>query len=353
MTERVAAALEERRRAAASRDRDPAGAAETLRAAAAALSLETHPVEFGLANYDLAGLLLEGDAPTDVLEAAAQAAARALLVFDPQELPDLFAGASERLGLAQWRAGRRDDAQRTFAQTAGALGGLQRHALQARLLGNMARLLGSMARLLGRAAGADDGIRVGDALGAFDTAVEVARRAESTALLASLLNDSGRLIASSRGPDGAPGTDAALTRFDEAAALVDDNDLGAALPVHGNRAAAYGLRERAIGTRICGKRFPVTSGRCICRAWRRIPPTPRGSTGPWGRPGRNGRAGIASRTCGRRTARWSRRSSACQTTRIAASGRRCGNERGLAQAEMSQRGIPGATSAAVKLFGRD
>ena len=47
--------------AAAVRDGDPAGAAEALRAAAAALSVETHPVKFGLANYDLTGLLLEGD----------------------------------------------------------------------------------------------------------------------------------------------------------------------------------------------------------------------------------------------------------------------------------------------------
>ena len=154
-------------------------------------------MEFALANYDLAGLLLEGDAPADALNEAAQAAARALLVFTPQELPDLFAGASERLGMAQWRAGRREAAQRTYAQTAGALGSAQRHAPQA-------RLLASAARLLGRAAGAGDGVSVGDAIGAFDAAIEAARRARSTALRASLLNDSGRLIASNRGAGGAP-----------------------------------------------------------------------------------------------------------------------------------------------------
>ena len=128
------------------REQDPAGAVGELRAALAALSVETHPVEFALANYDLAGLLLEGDAPADDLNEAAQAAARALLVFTPQELPDLFAGASERLGMAQWRAGRRDAAQRTYAQTAGALGSAQRHAPQARLLASIGASFGSGGR---------------------------------------------------------------------------------------------------------------------------------------------------------------------------------------------------------------
>ena len=128
------------------RGADPAGAVGELRAALAGLSVETHPVEFALANYDLAGLLLEGDAPTDDLNEAAQAAARALLVFTPQELPDLFAGASERLGMAQWRAGRRDAAQRTYAQTAGALGSAQRHAPQARLLASIGASFGSGGR---------------------------------------------------------------------------------------------------------------------------------------------------------------------------------------------------------------
>jgi len=134
-------------RAASLREQDPVEAVRELRAAVASLRVATHPVEFGLAHYDLAGLLLEGDAPTDVLEEAARAAARALLVFDPQELPDLFAGASERLGMAQWQAGRRKDAQRTFRQTAGSLAAVQRFGLGARLLAIQARLMGHAARL--------------------------------------------------------------------------------------------------------------------------------------------------------------------------------------------------------------
>ena len=127
------------------REEEPAGAAGELRAAAAALSVETHPVEFGLANYDLAGVLLDGEASGEALNEAAQAAARALLVFTPQELPDLFAGASERLGQAQWRAGRHDAAQRTYGQTAGALGAVGQHGLQARLLAGYARAAGQAA----------------------------------------------------------------------------------------------------------------------------------------------------------------------------------------------------------------
>ena len=343
VTERVAAALEGRRRAAALRDGDPAGAAEALRAAAAALSVETHPVEFGLANYDLAGLLLEGDPPTDVLEEAAQAGARALLVFDPRELPDLFAGASERLGSAQWRAGRREDAQRTFARTAGALGAVQRHALEA-------RLLAMLARLLGRAAGAVDGIGVGDAIGAVDAAIEAARRADATALLASLLNESGRLIASNQGADGAPYADAALGRFDEAASLVDDNDLGAALPVHGNRAAAYGLRET--GDRDSNLREAIASyQRAVhlpglvehpadaARLYRAM------GTAWAQRPG-------GDRVENLRQADGALESAIERMPDDAHRGERATmwNERGLAQAELSQRGIPGATGAAVTAF---
>lgn len=314
-----------------------------MRAAVKALSVETHPVEFGLANYDLAGLLLEGDAATDALEEAAQAAARALLVFDPQELPDLFAGASERLGTAQWRAGRREDAQRTFAQTAGALGHVQRHALQA-------RLLASAARLLGRAAGSGDGVGVGDALGAFDAAIEAARRAEATVLLASLLNDSGRLMASSQGADGAPHTDAALTRFDEAASLVDDSDLGAALPVHGNRAAAYGLREtgdrdenlrQAIASYQRAVHLPGLAAhpadaarlyRALGTAWAQ-------------RPG-------GDRVENLRQADGALESAIERMSNDAHRGERASmwNERGLAQAELAQRGIPGAVSATVTAF---
>lgn len=343
VTERVAAALEGRRRAAALRDEDPAGAAEALRAAAAALTVETHPVEFGLTNYDMAGLLLEGDAPTDALEEAARAAARALLVFDPQELPDLFAGASERLGMAQWRAGRRDDARRTFAQTAGAVGSVQRHALQA-------RLLGSLARLMGRAAGADDGIRVGDALGAFDAAVDAARRAESTALLASLLNDSGRLIASSQGANGAPHSDAALTRFDEAAALVDDTNLGAALPVHGNRAAAYGLRET--GDRDANLREAIASYQRAVHL-----PGLKAYPADSARLYRAMGTAWAQRPGGDRVENLRQADGALQSAieRMPDDAHRderasMWNERGLAQAELAQRGIPGATSAAVTAF---
>lgn len=345
----VTEALEGRRRAAALREGEPAGATGELRAAAAALSVETHPVEFALANYDLAGLLLEGDAPTEVLEEAAQAAARALLVFDPQELPDLFAGASERLGQAQWRAGRRDDAQRTFAQTAGALGGVQRHALQARLLASAARLLGRTAGV-GDAVSADDAISVSRAINAFDAAIKVARQTEATALLASLLNDSGRLIASTQAAAGAPHGDAALARFDEAAALVDDSDLGAALPVHGNRAAAYGLRET--GERDANLREAIASyQRAVHLPGLEAHPSDaarlyRALGTAWAqRPGgdrvenlRQADGALASAIerlpddvhRDERAAMWS--------------------ERGLAQAELAQRGIPGAVSATVTAF---
>ena len=339
----VEEALAGRRRAAALRDDDPAGAAGELRTAAAGLSVETHPVEFGLANYDLAGLLLEGDPPTDVLEEAAQAGARALLVFDPRELPDLFAGASERLGQAQWRAGRRMDAQRTFAQTAGALGAAQRHGLEA-------RLLAMLARLLGRAAGSGDGISVGDAIGAYDAGIAAARRAESTALLASLLNDSGRLMASNPGADGAPHADAALARFDEAASLVDDNDLGAALPVHGNRAAAYGLRET--GDRDSNLREAIASYQLAVHL-----------------PGLAEHPADAARLYRAMGMAWAQRPGGDRVENLrqadgalesaiermpddAHGDERASmwNERGLAQAELAQRGIPGATSAAVSAF---
>ncbi len=336
-------ALERRERAAALRERDPEAAVGELRAGLATLRLETHPVEFGLANYDLAGLLLEGDAPANALEEAAQAAARALLVFTPQELPDLFAGASERLGMAQWRAGRRDAAQRTYAQTAGALGGAQRHAPQA-------RLLASAARMLGRAAGAGDGISVGDAIGSFDAAIEAARRAGSQALLASLLNDSGRLIAANRDESGALHADAALTRFDEAASLVDDAAFGSAVAVHGNRAAAYGLREtgdrdanlrEAIASynravRLPGlERFPADSARlyrALGTAWAQ-------------RPG-------GDRVENLRQADGALQSAIEHLSDDAYRGERAAtwNARGLAQAEVAQRGIPGAVSATVTAF---
>ena len=345
----VEEALAGRRRAAALRDDDPAGAAGELRTAAAGLSVETHPVEFGLANYDLAGLLLEGDPPTDVLEEAAQAGARALLVFDPRELPDLFAGASERLGSAQWRAGRQGDAQRTFARTAGALGAVQRHALEARLLAILARLLGRAAGS-GNAASASDAIGVGRAISAFDAAIEAARRAEATALLASLLNDSGRLIASNRGADGAPQADAALARFDEAASLVDDNDLGSALPVHGNRAAAYGLRET--GDRDSNLREAIASYQRAVHL-----------------PGLAEHPADAARLYRAMGTAWAQRPGGDRVENLRQAdgalesaiermpddefrGERATmwNERGLAQAELSQRGIPGATSAAVTAF---
>ena len=325
------------------REQDPAGAAGELRAALGALSVETHPVEFALANYDLAGLLLEGDAPADALNEAAQAAARALLVFTPQELPDLFAGASERLGMAQWRAGRREAAQRTYAQTAGALGGAQRHVPQA-------RLLASVARLLGRAADAGNALSVGNAINAFDAAIEAARRAGSTTLVASLLNDSGRLIAANRGAGGAPHVDAALTRFDEAASLVDDADLGAALPVHGNRAAAYGLRET--GDRDANLREAIASYnravqlpglanhpadaaqlyRALGTAWAQRPGGDRSEN--------LRQADGALESAIKLFDNDSKRSERASMW----------NERGLAQAELAQRGIPGAVSATVTAF---
>ena len=332
------------RRATALQEQDPVAAAANLRAAAAALRVETHPVEFGLANYDLAGLLLaDDDPPPTVLEEAAQAAARALLVFDPQELPDLFAGASERLGMAQWQAGRREDAQRTYTQTAGALERVQLHALQARLLARAARLLG-------RAAGAGDGISAQDAIGAFDAAVEAARKTGATALLASLLNDSGRLIASKQGADGAPRTDAALTRFDEAASLVDDTDLGAALPVHGNRAAAYGLRET--GDRDANLREAIASyNRAV-----RLPGLDDHPTDAAHLYRALGTA-WAQRPGGDRVENLRQADGALQAAveRLADTAHRVErasiwNERGLAQAELAQRGIPGAVSATVTAF---
>ncbi len=343
VAETVEGALEGRRRAAALREVDPAGATEELRAAVARLSVETHPVEFALANYDLAGLLLAGNAQTDALNEAAQAAARALLVFTPQELPDLFAGASERLGMAQWRSGRRDAAQRTYAQTAGALGSAQRHAPQA-------RLLASVARLLGRAAGASNALSVGNAINAFNAAIEAARQAGSTALVASLLNDSGRLIATNAGAGGAPHSDAALTRFDEAASLVDDADFGSAVAVHGNRAAAYGLREtgdrdanlrEAIASYNRAVRLPGLADhpadaahlyRALGTAWAQ-------------RPG-------GDRTENLRQADVALESAIERLSDDAHRGERAAmwNERGLAQAELAQRGIPGAVSATVTAF---
>lgn len=323
-------------------------AAGALRAAAGALSVETHPVEFGLAHYDLAGALLEGDASTELLEEAAQAAARALLVFDPQELPDLFAGASERLGQAQWRAGRQEDAQRTFAQTAGALGSAQRHAPQARLLASAARLLGRAAGA-GNAVSASDAISVSRAVGAFDAAIEAARRAESTALLASLLNDSGRLIASNQAA-GAPAADAALTRFDEAAALVDDADLGAALPVHGNRAAAYGLRET--GDRDANLREAIASyQRAVHLPGLAAHPADaarlyRALGTAWAqRPGGD-RVENLRQADGALASAIERMSDDAYRDERAS----MWNERGLAQAELAQRGIPGAVRATVTAF---
>lgn len=330
-------------RAASLREQDPVEAVRELRAAVASLRVATHPVEFGLAHYDLAGLLLEGDAPTDVLEEAAQAAARALLVFDPQELPDLFAGASERLGMAQWQAGRRQDAQRTFRQTAGSLAAVQRFGLGA-------RLLASQARLLGRAAGSGDGIGVGDAIGAYDAAIETARRADESALLASLLNDSGRLIASSHGTDGAPHADAALTRFDEAAALVDDADLGAALPVHGNRAAAYGLRET--GDRDANLREAIASYQRAVHL-----PGLKAYPADAARLYRAMGTAWAQRPGGDRVENLRQADGALQSAidRMPDDAQRderasMWNERGLAQAELAQRGIPGAVTATVMAF---
>ena len=309
-----------------------------FREAAAALSVETEPVEFGLANYDLAGALLGGDAPTDELEEAAQAAARALLVFTPQELPDLFAGASERLGQAQWRAGRREDAQRTYAQTAGALGAVGQHGLQA-------RLLAGYARAVGQAAKPDDPFSVQRAVGAFDEAIEAARKAEANGLLVSLLNSSGRLLA------GSPASaDKALSRFDEAAEAVDDADVGVAMAVHANRAAAYGLRER--GDRDTNLQEAIAS-------YNRAVHLPGISEHPveaahlyralgtaWGqRPGGD-RAQNLRQADGALAAALELLPVDAQQSERAS----MWSERGLAQAELSQRGIPGATSAAVEAF---
>ena len=309
-----------------------------FREAAAALCVETEPVEFGLANYDLAGALLDGDAPTDELEEAAQAAARALLVFTPQELPDLFAGASERLGQAQWRAGRREDAQRTYAQTAGALGAVGQHGLQA-------RLLAGYARAVGQAAKPDDPFSVQRAVGAFDEAIEAARKAEANGLLVSLLNSSGRLLA------GSPASaDKALSRFDEAAEAVDDADVGVAMAVHANRAAAYGLRER--GDRDTNLQEAIAS-------YNRAVHLPGISEHPveaahlyralgtaWGqRPGGD-RAQNLRQADGALAAALELLPVDAQQSERAS----MWSERGLAQAELSQRGIPGATSAAVEAF---
>ena len=309
-----------------------------FREAAAALCVETEPVEFGLANYDLAGALLGGDAPTDELEEAAQAAARALLVFTPQELPDLFAGASERLGQAQWQAGRREDAQRTYAQTAGALGAVGQHGLQA-------QLLAGYARAVGQAAKPDDPFSVQRAVGVFDEAIEAARKAEAKGLLVSMLNSSGRLLA------GNPASaDKALSRFDEAAEAVDDADVGVAMAVHANRAAAYGLRER--GDRDTNLQEAIAS-------YNRAVHLPGISKHPveaahlyralgtaWGqRPGGD-RAQNLRQADGALAAALELLPVDAQQSERAS----MWSERGLAQAELSQRGIPGATSAAVEAF---
>jgi hypothetical protein len=311
---------------------------EDLRATAGALTVETAPVEFGLANYDLAGALLDGDALTDDLEEAAQAAARALLVFTPQELPDLFAGASERLGQAQWRAGRREDAQRTYSQTAGALGAVGHHALQARLLASYARAAGQDAKL-------DDPFSVRRAVGVFDEAISAARLAQATGLLVSLLNGSGRLLASN--PASA---DEALSRFDEAADVVDDADVGVAMAVHANRAAAYGLRDR--GDRDTNLQEAIAS-------YNRAVHLPGISEHPveaaqlyralgtaWGqRPG-------GDRSQNLRQADGALQSAINLLPEDGRGGERASmwNERGLAQTELAQRGIPGSTDAAVTAF---
>ncbi len=314
------------------------GTVGELREAAAALCVEYQPVEYGLANYDLAGALLGGDAPTDELEEAAQAAARALLVFTPQELPDLFAGASERLGQAQWRVGRREDAQRTYAQTAGALGAVGQHGLQA-------RLLAGYARAVGQAAKPDDPFSVQQAVRVFDEAIEAARKAKANGLLVSLLNSSGRLLA------GNPASaDKALSRFDEAAEAVDDADVGVAMAVHANRAAAYGLRER--GDRDTNLQEAIAS-------YNRAVHLPGISEHPleaahlyralgtaWGqRPGGDRAQNLRQADSALAAALELLPVDAQQSERAS-----MWSERGLAQAELSQRGIPGATSAAVEAF---
>lgn len=309
-----------------------------LRAAARALSVEKAPVEFGLANYDLAGALLEGDAPIDELEEAAQAAARALLVFTPQELPDLFAGASERLGQAQWRAGRRGDAQRTYTQTAGALGAVGHHTLQA-------RLLAGHARAAGQAAKPDDPFSVRQAVAVFDEAIAAARRAEARGMLVSLLNGSGRLLASN--PASA---DEALSRFDEAADVVDDADVGVAMAIHANRAAAYGLRER--GDRDANLQEAIAS-------YNRAVHLPGISEHPAEAAQLYRALGTAwaQRPGGDRAQNLRQADSALQSAiellpPDALDGDRASiwNERGLAQTELAQRGIPGSTDAAVRAF---
>ena len=330
--------MERRGRAAALRDEDPVGAAKELRAAAAELSVETHPVEYGLANYDLAGLLLEGDGAPEALNEASQAAARSLLVFSAQELPDLFAGACERLGQAQWRAGRREAAERTYTQAAGALAEVGRHALQA-------RLLASYARAVGQAAKPDDPFSVRQAVGVFDAAIEAARQADAQPLLVSLLNSSGRLLA------GNPASaDEALSRFDKAADLVDDAEVGVAIAVHAVRAAAYGLRET--GDRDANLQEAIAS-------YNRAVHLPGISEHPleaahlyralgtaWGqRPG-------GDRSQNLRQADGALQSAIEHLPADAHHGERASmwNERGLAQAELAQRGIPGATDAAVTAF---
>ena len=336
--EAVARALEERGRAAALGDEDPAAAAGELRAAVAGLSVESHPVEFGLANYDLAGVLLEGEASNEILNEAAQAAARALLVFTPQELPDLFAGASARLGQAQWRAGRHDAAQRTYGQTAGALGAVGQHGLQARLLAGYARAVGQSVK-------PDDPFSVRRAVGVFDEAIEAARKAEATGLLVSLLSASGRLLA------GSPASvDQALARFDEASEVVDDAEVGVAMAVHANRAAGYGLREggdrdanlqEAIASYNKAVHLPGVSAHA-----REAAQLYRALGAAWGqRPG-------GDRTQNLRQADGALAAALELLPHDSRPSERAAmwSERGLAQAELSQRGIPGATSAAVEAF---
>ncbi len=336
--EAVERALDERRRAAALRDEDPAAAAGQLRAAVAGLSVESQPVEFGLANYDLAGVLLEGEASNEILNEAAQAAARALLVFTPQELPDLFAGASERLGQAQWRAGRREAAQRTYAQTAGALGAVGQHGLQARLLGGYARAAGQDAK-------PDDPFSVRQAVGVFDEAIAAARKADARGLLVSLLSGSGRLLASN--PASA---DEALSRFDQAAEAVDDAEVGVAMAVHANRAAAYGLREagdrdanlqEAIASYNRAVHLPGIAAHALEAAQ-----LYRALGAAWGqRPGGDRAQNLRQADSALATALELLPDDSHHSERAS-----MWSERGLAQAELSQRGIPGATSAAVEAF---
>ena len=338
VAEAVERALEERRRAAALGDENSVAAAGKLRAAVAGLTVESQPVEFGLANYDLAGVLLEGEASNEILNEAAQAAARALLVFTPQELPDLFAGASERLGQAQWRAGRREAAQRTYAQTAGALGAVGQHGLQARLLAGYARAAGQDAK-------PDDPFSVRQAVGVFDEAIAAARKADAQGLLVSLLNGSGRLLASN--PASA---DEALSRFDQAAEVVDDAETGVAMAVHANRAAAYGLREagdrdgnlqEAIASYNRAVHLPGISEHALEAAQ-----LYRALGAAWGqRPGGDRAQNLRQADSALATALELLPDDSQPSVRAS-----MWSERGLAQAELSQRGIPGATSAAVEAF---